>query len=98
MLTTFDRSFWVENPEDVKLRENFDTHSDPAVVRKQYPLMARAKKRLIAYGIEEGTTFKYARTRNDPNFYPIEALLGVGDGPHVRRVYLASEEVLLLEL
>ena len=100
MQTTFDRSKWYEDHLAEKRRDELDQKTDPAAVRQLFPFKARAKKKLMAYGILEGTVFEYARTKMVANFYPIEIMVGIaGDtSNHIpRKLCVSSDEVQLIE-
>ena len=101
MQMTFDRSKWIEDDEKDKERDTLDQRTSPVIARTLFPFQARAKKRLIAYGLAEGEQFLYARCRMTPQFYPIEVMIGIaGDQKHAhpRKLYASSEEVQLLEV
>ena len=101
MQTTFDRTKWVENDLAELQRDNVNRTTTPAVARELYPFRARAKKRLVAYGLPDGQVFQYARCRLSPQFYPIEVMIGIADdtaGQHPRRLYASSDEIELLEV
>jgi hypothetical protein len=101
MHTTFDRTKWVENDLAEQQRDHVNRETTPATARALYPFKARARKRLVAYGLAEGQVFRYARCRLTPQFYPIEVMIGIADdtaGTHPRRLYGSSDEIELLEV
>ena len=100
MQKSFDRSTWIEDKEREREREGLERQSDAVRVRELFPFKAKALKRLVAYGIGEGTLFEYARCREEIAFYPIIVMVGVANDAknlHPRKLYFTSDEVQLLE-
>ena len=103
MLTTFKRDEWVEpydidrTIEDIRLKGE----PTPDELRKIFPFRGIALKRLLPYGIPEGTVLQYIRVKHEPSLYPIVGIIGVAGetawGNYPRRLILDSNELQIVE-
>lgn len=103
MLATFKQDEWKE-PADIDQQVEIlrtQPHT-PEEIRKLFPFKGIAKKRLIPYGIPEGSVLEYIRVKHEPSLYPFVGLIGVaGDtqwGTSPRRLILDSTELQLVEV
>lgn len=101
MLTTYNKDTWTEEPDtERRLTALIDARTPDAELRKLFPYKGIAKKRLIPYGIPEGSVLPYIMVKHEVSLYPLVGAIGVGGhnewgGP--RRLILDSSEVQLVE-
>lgn len=100
MLKTFDRTKWGENQFDERARALFNATTPVTVLREHYPYCGIVTKALPIYGLKPGAVLQYARTLEEPNLYPIEAIVGVEGEPadKPRRLRFQSVELQICEV
>ena len=66
-----------------------------------FPYKGIARKRLVPYGIPEGSVLPYIRVKHEPSLYPFIGMIGVAGAPDwgnmPRRLILDSSEVQVIE-
>jgi hypothetical protein len=102
MLTTYNKETWTEDPDmERRIMALIDARTSDAELRKMFPFKGIAKKRLIPYGIPEGSVIPYVLVKHEVSLYPMVGAIGVGghkewsNGP--RRLILDSNEIQLVE-
>lgn len=81
MLKTFNRSDWIECPIQEKVREHMTRETSPHTLREHYPYRGYATQDIPTYGLKKGMVLQYVRVLHAPNYYPIEAIIGVQGEP-----------------
>lgn len=103
MLTTFKADEWKE-PADIDQAIETMRTTTPTVeaLRALFPFRGIAKKRLLPYGIPEGTVLEYIRVKHEPSLYPFVGIIGVAGetqwGNYPRRLILDSTELQVVEV
>lgn len=104
MLTTFNSQDW-KDPADIDTRiENMRANGSVSYseVRALFPYRGIVRKRLLPYGIPEGSILEFVRVKHEPSLYPFIGIIGVaGDtqwSNYPRRLIMDSNELQLVEI
>ncbi len=102
MLATFKRDEWKEPANiDEQVERLRSTTASPEELRAVFPFRGIALKRLVPYGIPEGSVLEYVRVKHEPSLYPFIGLIGVPGqmewGNYPRRLILDSLEIQVVE-
>ena len=92
MITTTDRNLWKEDEAEEKSRGEVQACTLPQVLRKLYPFKVKLLKNVMYRDlIQAGDVIQYARVKQTPAFYPIEAVIFDQNGGK-RMVFMNSSE------
>ena len=75
MLTTMNRDEWKENPGDQVTMNNMTMQSNPDLMRRLFPLRGKLTRFCRVHQLDAGTVLEYVRTKHEPAYYPLEALV-----------------------
>ena len=92
MVTTTDRNLWKEDEAESRSREEVQSCTLPQVLRKLYPFKVKLLRNVMYRDlIQAGDVIQYARVKQTPAFYPIEAVIFDKNGGK-RMVFMNSSE------
>ena len=101
MLTTFDRKDWQEDPVAERERQALNARSSPDEFRRLYPYKVRIIKSCKAYNLKVGEIMMFARPKQTPQHFPLEAVkvdLTNNSFTDVRHMFFSTEEAELMEI
>ena len=92
MVTTTDRNLWKEDEAESRSREEVQSCTLPQALRKLYPFKVKLLRNVMYRDlIQAGDVIQYARVKQTPAFYPIEAVIFDKNGGK-RMVFMNSSE------
>lgn len=96
MLTTMNRDEWKENPSDQATMTNLTAQSNPEMLRRLFPLRGKLTRFCRMHQLDAGTVLEYVRTKHEPAFYPLEALVTNRRNGQVYKSSYGSDELDIL--
>ena len=96
MLTTMNRDAWKEDQRDLSLMSSMTAQSSPELMRRLFPLRGKLTRFCRVHQLEAGTVLEYVRTKHEPAYYPMEALLTDRRNGQVYKSAYGSDELEIL--
>jgi hypothetical protein len=92
MVTSMNKDDWKEDEMEMKRREDVQACTLPQVMRQLFPFKVKLLKNVMYRDlIQAGDVIQYARVKQTPAFYPIEAVIFDKNGGK-RMVFMNSSE------